>query len=96
MATLFTSECVDFAWKYFQNIFIKILDEVAPVKEVRLKQRTEPWITSDILELLRERDRFYILLRKQGYQRTIGNFVNLEIKYRGKLKQLSQSILRTN
>ena len=56
--SLFTSECVDFAWKCLQNIFIKILDEVAPVKEVRLKQRTEPCMTSDIFELLRVRDRF--------------------------------------
>ena len=29
---------------------------VAPVKEIRLKQRTEPWMTSEILHDIRHRD----------------------------------------
>ena len=36
----FMSTCVDSAWKSFQSIFLNILDEVAPIKEIRLKQRT--------------------------------------------------------
>ena len=35
-----------------------ILNSIAPVKEVRLKQRTEPWIDSELLELMRVRDRY--------------------------------------
>ena len=41
---------VDEAWKIFKTIFIEILDCIAPVKEVRLKTRTEPWMSSEILE----------------------------------------------
>ena len=52
-------ECVDVneAWERFKIIFIKILDSVAPVKEVRIKNRTEPWIDENILQLIKERDK---------------------------------------
>ena len=29
--------------------FLKVLDNIAPVKQIRLKQRTEPWLTAEIL-----------------------------------------------
>ena len=32
------------------------LDLVAPLKEVRIKQRSEPWMTNEILTNIRERD----------------------------------------
>ena len=45
---------------------MEILNSVAPVKEVRLKQRTEPWITQEILEYIKERDHFLYLFKKHG------------------------------
>ena len=34
------------------------MDSIAPGKEVRLKQRSEPWLTSEILDLIKTRDMF--------------------------------------
>ena len=48
---------VNDAWYKFKSIFLKILDEVAPIKHVRIKTRTEPWIDSVILELIWKRDK---------------------------------------
>ncbi len=39
------------------DIFVSILDSIAPVKQVRLRQRTEEWMTGEILERICERDR---------------------------------------
>ena len=47
---------VNDAWGNFKNIFIHILDLVAPVKEIRIKLRTEPWIDYRILQLIKERE----------------------------------------
>jgi hypothetical protein len=34
-----------------------ILDKIAPLKEVRLKQKSEPWMNNDILECIEARDK---------------------------------------
>ena len=39
-----------------KETLISILDKVAPIKEVSLKQRTEPWKNSEILNYIREND----------------------------------------
>ena len=36
---------VEMAWDIFKTISNSVLDIVAPVKEERLKQRTEPWMS---------------------------------------------------
>ena len=44
-----TNMCdVDTAWDCFQSIFLEILDKIAPLKETRIKQRSQPWINNDI------------------------------------------------
>ena len=47
---------IDIAWNVFSNNFISVLDKVAPLKEVRIKNKTEPWMNNDILENIRKRD----------------------------------------
>ena len=48
---------VNEAWVNFKDLFTSVLDKLAPIKEVRLKQRTEPWMENDILELIKARDK---------------------------------------
>ena len=40
---------VEMAWDIFKTIFHSVLDIVAPVKEERLKERTESWMNLEIL-----------------------------------------------
>lgn len=47
---------VNMAWSSFCKIFVAVLDQIAPFKVVRIKQRSEPWINNDILSDIRERD----------------------------------------
>ncbi len=35
---------VDIAWNHFQSSFLLVLDKIAPLKEVKIKQRTQPWV----------------------------------------------------
>lgn len=50
--------CVNEAWSIFKNIFTSILDTLAPVVEIEVKQRTEPSMTSYILGRIRDRDKY--------------------------------------
>ena len=47
---------INTAWSAFRDIFLSVVNTIAPVKEVRLKQRTEPWISSEIFDLIKQRD----------------------------------------
>ena len=42
----------DVAWKKFNEMFLSVIDSVAAVTSVRLKQGCEPWFYSDILKLI--------------------------------------------
>ena len=59
-----SSSDVSKAWDLFKDFFHSVLDAVAPIKEIRLKQRTEPWMTSDILQSIQERDNWLNKFRK--------------------------------
>ena len=56
-----TSTDVTKAWKEY---FHSVLDVAAPIKEVRLKQRIEPWMTTDILQCIQKRDEWLKKFRK--------------------------------
>ena len=62
-SSIFTVDNVNEAWQNFKTIFTQVLDTVAPVKEVRLKQRSEPWIDSEIITLIKERDTYLYKFR---------------------------------
>ena len=58
-SSMFSVSSVDDCWHIFKDIFLSVLNTVAPIKEVRLKQRSEPWVDSNILDLIKKRD-FYL------------------------------------
>jgi hypothetical protein len=79
-------DTVEVAWARFKTIFCNILDELAPVKSVRLKQRSEPWINSEILELIRERDKSFQKFKKHGDNINYTNFTKLRNKVQSKIR----------
>lgn len=52
----FFASNINDAWFNYREVCMNILDSVAPIKEIRIKQRTEPWISADILECIQIRD----------------------------------------
>ena len=64
---------------------MSVVDSIAPIKENRLKQCTEPWMSNEILEGIRERDTsLYNFMKK----RTAENL-------RNKLQRSIKSVKRT-
>jgi len=56
-STVLLCSDVDKAWYLFKSMFLETIDKIAPYKEIRIKQRTEPWVNDDILEAIRLRNR---------------------------------------
>ena len=57
--SVMTSDNVIDVWSNFKTCFLSIVNNMSPVKEVRLKQRTELWVTNDILKSIKERDKAF-------------------------------------
>ena len=64
----YNSTCVNTAWTHFKTSFLSSLNTVAPIKEIRLKIRTEPWMTAEILDLIKTRDEFLYKFKKHNPQ----------------------------
>ena len=61
---LFLCQDVNEAMCIFNNKLLAVLDKVAPIKQVRIKQNSEPWVTSQILDAINHRDSLYYKFRK--------------------------------
>ena len=47
-SVLYSDDVID-AWERFKSISMNIANNISPIKKVRIKQRTEPWVNSEIL-----------------------------------------------
>ena len=54
----------DVAWTNFEVIMNTIIDSVAPSKQCKIKLRSEPWVTGEILENIAARDKYLCMFNK--------------------------------
>ena len=54
---------VDKAWNNFRNIFLGIIDSIAPIRTIQVKQGNQPWFINEILDTINKRDRALKTLR---------------------------------
>ena len=91
-------DCLDVnhAWKSFSSAFTGVLDSVAPLKEIRIKQNSEPWMTQEILENIRERDSW---LKKFKKDKTIlgyySNYSTLRNKVQRDIKKAKREYMKS-
>ena len=77
---------VNDSWKIFHEMFLQILDRVSPVKNIRLKQRTEQWFTGDILRSISVSDKAWKQYREQ---KTSDNFTEYK-----RLRNMTDALIK--
>ena len=60
-------ENVEMACKGFAKVFLDVIDNIATIKTVRLKQGCEPWFSSEILELISRWHKAWVKFKKSKY-----------------------------
>ena len=93
---VYSSKHVDEAWQYFTTHFCSILNRVAPLKEVRVKQRTEPWFDSEIHDLIQQRDCSLKLFRNKKSSEEYEKYVALRNKVNYKIKDAKANYYKAN
>ena len=74
-------------WSVFHGLFVGAIDKVAPVKKVRLKQRSEPWITHEIVELMKERDKVLLEFKRSNQKSSFEQFCKIRNLIQNKVKK---------
>lgn len=67
----------DEAWCYFKFMFLRAINQLAPVKSVRFKTRSEPWINAAIIEAITARNDSLQEYRKKKDEASFGLFKKL-------------------
>ena len=86
------SDCVDTAWSEFRSILIGI---IASRKIVRLKQRTEPWMSSSIIDNIRMRDNISHLIKNGSPDVSFIDFAYLRNSIQRDVKKAKTNYIRS-
>ena len=74
------SDNVTQSWENFKAIFMSAIYNIAPVKEVCIKQRAEPWINNEILQSIKDRDKAFQLYKNDKSDENYSYFKELRNK----------------
>jgi len=91
------SDNVNNAWVCFKHLLLSVLDSIAPVKQIRIKQRTQTWMDSDILQAISERDKAFYKYKHDKCQDNFETFKSLrnhvqQLVYKAKKDFFTNSI----
>ena len=78
--SVLSSDNVIDAWERFKSIFMSGVNNISPIKEVRIKQRTEPWINAEILQSIYDRDRAFKVFKGDKSEQNFSTFKDLRNK----------------
>ena len=56
------------------------IDNIAPMKEVRIRQRAQPWVTTEIVQCINDRDKAFRVYKKNSSDDTFSIFKELRNK----------------
>lgn len=65
---------VNEAWCSFKHMFLEVADKVAPFKDIRIKEKTEPWVNKVILKAIQTRNRRYDKFRIKKDEQSLAEF----------------------
>lgn len=72
---------VELAWNYFHKSLICLVNKHAPFHKFRIKGRDNPWFTTDLADVLHERNAAWARARESGLEADWLNFRQLRNKF---------------
>ena len=87
---------VNEAYAFFKDKFVSILNTLAPIKEIRIKQDTEPWMCSEILDLIKQRDHYLKMFKQSKSSTDIAQHHMLRNQVTHKIKKAKAQFIKTS
>lgn len=80
----------------FQSLFINVCNNHAPIKKKRVRKKKSPWLTDDIVSLIRERDKLKKKAIVTGLSSDWSNFRAMKNKVNYEIRYSKQSYIANN
>ena len=78
--------CIDAAYTDFLNKLMKVVNEIAPSKEIRIKNNTQEWFDREVSELIHACEKLFLKFKMSK--------LHIDEKYHKKIKYQVQNLLR--
>lgn len=75
-------------------IFLEVLNKVAPYKDIRIEQRTEPWVNDSILNAIKERNDSFKAFKRDRNNDNFEVFKHKRNEVRGKVKEAKKTFFK--
>ena len=88
--------CIDAAYTDFLNKLIKVLNEIAPSKEIRIKNNTQEWFDREIAELIHAREKFLLQVKKSKLHIDEENYKKVKYQVQNRIRKKKREFYETN
>ena len=85
---------VNTSWNVFKKVLNNIIETLAPIKEIRLKNRTEPWISNEILDAIKLRDNLLYRYKKDQKPELYSEFCKIRNKIQRDIKRAKSTFFQ--
>ena len=88
--------CIDPAYTDFLNKLIKVVNEIAPSKEIRIKNNTQEWFAREIAELIHACDILFLKFKKPKLHIDEESYKKVKYQVQNLIRKKKREFYETN
>ena len=88
--------CIDAAYTDFLNKLMKIVNEIAPSKEIKIKINTQEWFDQEIAELIHAREKLFLKFKKSKFHIDEENYKKIKYQVQNLIRKKKREFYETN
>ena len=88
--------CIDAAYTDFLNILMKVVNEIASCKEIRIKNNTREWFDREIAELIHACEKLFLEFKKSKLHIDEENYKKVKYQVQNLIRKKKRELYGTN
>ena len=88
--------CIDAAYTDFLNKLMKVVNKVAPSKDIRIKNTTQEWFDREIVELIHARKKLFFKFKNSKLHNDEGNYKKVKYRVQNLIRKKKKEFCETN
>ena len=88
--------CTDAAYTDFLNKLMKVVKEIAPRKEIRIRNNMQEWFDREIFELIHAREKLFLKFKKSKLHIDEENYKKVKHRVQNLVRKKKRELYETN